>query len=290
MLHSMTGYGKTQISLADKKITIEIKSLNSKNIDINLKIPSIYREKELIIRNLIHNSLKRGKIECSIFYELNEGLNTTNINPQVFKNYYKQLQLLQEELKIENSDLISSILRLPDTLKSQKTELDEGEWVVIEHGIIDALAQLTEFREQEGAAMQEDLLLRSNNILKLMESLLPFEGNRIEKLKTRINKSMEEFFQSEKTDKNRFEQEMIFYIEKLDISEEKVRLLNHCNYFNETLTNEAEPGKKLAFISQEMGREINTIGSKANDSDMQHIVVNMKDELEKIKEQTLNIL
>jgi len=290
MLHSMTGYGKTQISLADKKITIEIKSLNSKNIDINLKTPSIYREKELIIRNLIHNALKRGKVECSIYYELNEGLNTANINPQVFKNYYKQLQLLQEELKIENSDILSSILRLPDTLKPQKTELGDDEWADIEKGIIDALAQLAEFREQEGKSMQEDLLLRSKNILELMESLIPFEANRIEKLKVRINKSMEEFFQSEKIDMNRLEQEMIFYIEKLDISEEKVRLLNHCNYFNETLMNEPEPGKKLAFISQEMGREINTIGSKANDSNMQHIVVNMKDELEKIKELSLNIL
>ncbi|MCF8379471.1 MAG: YicC family protein [Bacteroidales bacterium] len=290
MLHSMTGYGKTEVSLADKKITVEIKSLNSKNIDTNLKVPNIYREKELIIRNLIHNELKRGKIEFNIHYELNEGVNPTEINQKVFKNYYKQLIELKKELGIEKADLLSTIMRLPDTLLIEKSELNEEDWLKIEAGIIDALSQVNEFRKQEGLSMQEDLLLRSKNILELKDSLLPFETRRIEKLKERIFKSMEEFLPSEKIDKNRFEQEMIFYIEKLDISEEKVRLLNHCQYFNETIEKDPEPGKKLAFISQEIGREINTIGSKANDSDMQHIVVKMKDELEKIKELTLNIL
>ena len=290
MLHSMTGYGKTEISLPNKKVIIEIKSLNSKNIDTNLKIPVIYREKDLIIRKLIQNALKRGKIECSIYYELNDGLTPTNINQQVFKNYYNQLHELQEELKIENSDLTATIMRLPDTMKTQRLEIGEDEWDVLEQGLKDTLSQVSEFRKQEGKAMQKDLLSHSENILALKESLLPFEDSRIEKLRDRMNKSMTEFFQSEKTDKNRFEQEMIFYIEKLDISEEKIRLLNHCNYFNETVNNESEAGKKLAFIAQEMGREINTLGSKANDSNIQHIVVKMKDELEKIKEQTLNIL
>ncbi|MCK4920764.1 MAG: YicC family protein [Bacteroidales bacterium] len=290
MLHSMTGYGKTEISLPNKKVIIEIKSLNSKNIDTNLKIPVIFREKELIIRKLIQNALKRGKIECSIYYELNDGLTPTNINQQVFKNYYNQLHELQEELKIENSDLTATIMRLPDTMKTQRLEIGEDEWDVLEQGLKDTLSQVSEFRKQEGKAMQKDLLSHSENILALKESLLPFEDSRIEKLRDRMNKSMTEFFQSEKTDKNRFEQEMIFYIEKLDISEEKIRLLNHCNYFNETVNNESEAGKKLAFIAQEMGREINTLGSKANDSNIQHIVVKMKDELEKIKEQTLNIL
>ncbi len=286
----MTGYGKTEISLPNKKVIIEIKSLNSKNIDTNLKIPVIYREKDLIIRKLIQNALKRGKIECSIYYELNDGLTPTNINQQVFKNYYNQLHELQEELKIENSDLTATIMRLPDTMKTQRLEIGEDEWDVLEQGLKDTLSQVSEFRKQEGKAMQKDLLSHSENILALKESLLPFEDSRIEKLRDRMNKSMTEFFQSEKTDKNRFEQEMIFYIEKLDISEEKIRLLNHCNYFNETVNNESEAGKKLAFIAQEMGREINTLGSKANDSNIQHIVVKMKDELEKIKEQTLNIL
>lgn len=290
MLHSMTGYGKTEISLPNKKVIIEIKSLNSKNIDTNLKIPVIYREKELIIRKLIQNELKRGKIECTIYYELNEGLTPTSINQQVFRNYYNQLNELQEDLKIENSDLTATIMRLPDTVKTQRMEIEEDEWGAIEQGIKDTLSQVNEFRMQEGKAMQKDLLSHSDNILELKESLLPFEESRIEKLRERINQSMTEFFQSEKTDNNRFEQEMIFYIEKLDISEEKIRLLNHCKYFNETVNNEAEAGKKLAFIAQEMGREINTLGSKANDSNIQHIVVKMKDELEKIKEQTLNIL
>lgn len=290
MLHSMTGYGKTEISLPNKKVTIEIKSLNSKTIDTNLRIPTVYREKELIIRKLIQDSLKRGKVECTIYYELSEGNTSTIINSSVFKNYHKQLSELEGELNIQNSDLTSSILKLPDTIKANRMELDDEEWKALEKGIKTALDHLNQFRLQEGKAMQKDLLSHVNNILELKDSVAPFEKKRIEKLKERIKKSLDEFLQNEQTDKNRFEQEMIFYIEKLDISEEKIRLLNHCKYFIETVENESETGKKLAFIAQEMGREINTLGSKANDSDLQHIVVKMKDELEKIKEQVLNTL
>ena len=290
MLHSMTGYGKTEISLPDKKIIIEIKSLNSKTIDTYLRIPSVYREKELVIRKLIQDSLKRGKIECSIHYELIEGSTTTTINSAVFRNYYKQLNELQEELNIQNSDFTSAILKLPDTIKTNKMELNNKEWSELEKGIKKALAHLNQFRAQEGKAMEKDLLSHVDNILELKNSVTPFENNRIAKLKERIKKSLDEFLQNEQADKNRFEQEMIFYIEKLDVSEEKIRLLNHCNYFKETLEHENETGKKLSFIAQEMGREINTLGSKANDSDIQHIVVKMKDELEKIKEQVLNTL
>ena len=290
MLHSMTGYGKTEISLPNKKVIIEIKSLNSKTIDTNLRIPTVYREKELIIRRLIQDTLKRGKVECTIYYELSEGNTSANINSSVFKNYHKQLSELEEELNIQNSDLTSSILKLPDTIKTNKMELDDDEWKALEGGIKTALDHLNKFRLQEGKAMQEDLLSHVNNILELKDSVAPFENKRIDKLKVRIKKSLDEFLQNEQADKNRFEQEMIFYIEKLDISEEKIRLLNHCKYFIETVENESETGKKLAFIAQEMGREINTLGSKANDSDLQHIVVKMKDELEKIKEQVLNTL
>lgn len=290
MLLSMTGYGKTEISLPDKKITIEIKSLNSKSLDANLKIPSLYREKELEIRKILQDKIKRGKVECSFFYELNEGVSPSQINQPVFENYYKQLDKIQKKLGIKDSDLVSAILKLPDAVKVDRMVIDEQEWKKIIKGIENSIQQLNEFRLQEGQSMEEDLRKRLKNILTYLHSIKPYEKQRIEKLRERIAKSIEDLKISSEVDSNRFEQEMIFYLEKLDISEEKVRLENHCRYFEETINKEAEAGKKLAFISQEMGREINTLGSKANDSDIQHIVVKMKNELEKIKELILNIL
>lgn len=289
MLQSMTGFGKSEITLPDKKVIIEIKSLNGKNIDSNVKIPQFYREKEIEIRKILQAQLKRGKIDFSIFYELNEGVTASSINKETFKTYFKQVNELKEELNLGTEDILSSLLRLPDTIKTDKLEFDEKEWKNIEQGIYKALEDLKQFRRQEGRALTDELRERVKNITGLLDSIEPFENERIIRLRERISKNLEELKISE-TDNNRFEQEMIYYLEKLDISEEKTRLENHCRYFLETISNGDEAGKKLAFIGQEMGREINTLGSKASESNIQHIVVKMKDELEKIKEQTLNIL
>lgn len=290
MLESMTGYGKAELNLPDKKITIEIKSLNSKNIDTSVKVPVFYREKEMQIRKVIQEELRRGKIDFNIYYELNEGITPSSVNTDVFKSYYKQLSALTEEMGLDQGDLLATILRLPDSIKIEKIEPDEKEWLEIEKGINSALSELKKFRIQEGRAMSNDLESRVKKIQEYLKSVEPFEKERISRLRDRIIKALDELKLSETLDTNRFEQEMIYYLEKLDISEEKTRLENHCNYFLETLDNEGDTGKKLSFISQEMGREINTLGSKASESNIQHIVVKMKDELEKIKEQILNVL
>lgn len=290
MLQSMTGYGKAEVNLADKKVTIEIKSLNSKNIDTNVKIPVFYREKEMQIRKLLQEELKRGKIDFNIFYELNEGVTPSSINEGVVKAYYNQISALKEYINLDSADVLSAILRLPDSVRTDKLEADESEWKEVEEKILSALSELKKFRTQEGESMKNDLASRVKSILKLLKSIEPFEKERILKIRERITKSLEELSISETKDSNRFEQEMIYYLEKLDISEEKTRLENHCKYFTETLEDGNDTGKKLSFISQEMGREINTLGSKASDSNIQHIVVKMKDDLEKIKEQVLNIL
>jgi uncharacterized protein (TIGR00255 family) len=286
----MTGYGKAELNLPDKKITVEIKSLNSKNIDTNVKIPAFYREKEMQIRKMIQEELKRGKVDFTIFYELNEGVTVSSINEGVVKAYFKQLTTLKKELGLDSSDLLSAILRLPDSIKTDRLEADENEWKEIEKTISKAISELKKFRIQEGESMKMDLAERSTNILKYLKTIDPLENDRIQKLREKILRSLDELNLSETADSNRFEQEMIYYMEKLDISEEKTRLENHCKYFMETLNDGDDTGKKLSFISQEMGREINTLGSKASDTSIQHIVVKMKDELEKIKEQVLNIL
>ncbi len=290
MLQSMTGYGKAESELPDKKVIIEIKSLNSKNIDSNIKIPQFYREKEIAIRKILQEKLKRGKIDFTIYYELNEGITASSINMGVFRSYFEQIKELENELDLVSEDILSAILRLPDTIKTGKIELDEEEWNKVEKAIHQALNELIRFRDQEGEAMTVDLKERVNKILEYLRSLEVYEEGRIKRLRERITRNLQELNLSETTDNNRFEQEMIYYLEKLDISEEKIRLENHCKYFSETIDKGEEAGKKLAFISQEMGREINTLGSKAGESDIQHIVVKMKDELEKIKEQILNIL
>jgi uncharacterized protein (TIGR00255 family) len=290
MIKSMTGFGKAECELKDRKIIIEIKSLNSKNLDIYTKIPGIYREKELEIRNTISKVLLRGKVEIVLYYEIAEGNKATSINPDVVKNYYNQLKSIASDLNIETSEqLLQIATRLPDTLNTERDEIDKNDWTKIIETVVDALNQLDNFRTQEGEFLQKDIVQRINTIDKYKEEITPFEINRTEKIRTKLMESLSNLSDQE-IDKNRFEQELIYYLEKLDITEEKVRLTNHCNYFIEMINEPESNGKKLGFISQEIGREINTIGSKANDSDIQKFVILMKDELEKIKEQMLNIL
>ncbi len=291
MIQSMTGFGKTILEIKNKTITLEIRSLNSKQLDVSARLPVLYKEKELELRNIISQSLERGKIDISIFIDTIEKEKTPSINQAVVKNYYEQLMQISGELSIENIDqILPVIMRLPDTLKIEKQELDEKEWEQIKTGVMEAIHELISFRKQEGKALQKDIHHHVNQIRKLLDNIGPYEKERIGKIKTRINHNLSEFLATESIDQNRFEQEMIYYLEKFDITEEKVRLRNHCDYFLQTLKLKIPAGKKLGFIAQEMGREINTIGSKANDSDIQKLVVQMKDELEKIKEQLLNVL
>jgi uncharacterized protein (TIGR00255 family) len=291
MIKSMTGYGKAECELKDKKVTIEIKTLNSKNLDISTKIPGIYREKELEIRSEIAKTLERGKIEFVIYYESTNDSKATTINTAVVKNYYDQLKNVANELNINAQEqMLQTIMRLPDTLYIEHEEINDEEWNIIFNTIQNAIAQVNEFRLQEGLYLQKDMEQRIQSIEKLKEHLSAFENNRIDKVKQRLKDNIKALFEDHEIDRNRFEQEIIYYLEKLDITEEKVRLTNHCQYFMEMLNQGNAIGKKLGFIAQEIGREINTIGSKANDSDIQKDVVLMKDELEKIKEQVLNIL
>jgi len=291
MLKSMTGYGKAICELADKKITVEIKSLNSKQLDLNTRIPSYYREKDLIVRNEIARVLVRGKVDFAIYVELTDVDKNNLINKQLVKKYYLQIKEMADEMGVETSpEFFTSVLRFPEVLKTDREELDENEWNQIYAKITSSINELNGFREQEGIALQKDISLRIKNISSFLGQIDQFEKERVERIKTRLKTNLEEFFKSENIDANRFEQEVIYYLEKIDITEEKVRLANHCKYFNEIMKAEEYPGKKLGFISQEIGREINTIGSKADDSDIQKLVVGMKDDLEKIKEQLLNVL
>lgn len=286
----MTGFGKAECEINNKKVSIEIKSLNSKNIDIYTKIRGIYREKELYIRNLLSKQLERGKIEFSLYYEIINEEKTNIINQEVVKNYIKQLQSVNTDLELNsNEQLLQSAMRLPDVLTPSKEELDNEEWEVVNSQINTAIENIISFRKQEGESLQKDISLRINNIESKLKEVEQFESQRIETVKQRIKDNLEEL-KIKNIDNDRFEQELIYYLEKFDITEEKVRLKNHCKYFIEMLSEEGAIGKKLGFISQEIGREINTLGSKANNTDIQKIVVNMKDELEKIKEQVLNIL
>lgn len=292
MLISMTGFGKATLELENKKVSIEIKSLNSKQLDINTRIPNLYKEKDLILRNEIKNKLERGKVELSIFIESVGTDKETKINKPIVEAYYKQLSDLSAELgiPIEQEPILQTIVRLPDALKTEHQELDEEEWNNIFKGFKSAVQDLNSFRKQEGDALEEDIFARIGNIEKLLQEVPQFESERIETVKTRINDNLNDFVEKQNVDKNRFEQEIIYYLEKLDVTEEKVRLANHCKYFIETASNGHSIGKKLGFIAQEIGREINTLGSKANNSNIQKIVIQMKDELEKIKEQLLNVL
>ena len=282
----MTGYGKAVLELPEKKVTIEIRSLNSKTLDLNTRIPSFYREKELEIRNLISEKVQRGKIDFSMLVELNPAARNQSINAELIKSYMEEFKSITPN--VTDGELLPVIMRLPDVISYTQDDLNEEEWNQIRATIIEAINALNQFRLDEGKVLEKYLTLNLDNILELLTQVIPFEQERIETIKERFNKRLEEL--KVDVDQNRFEQEMIFYLEKLDITEEKVRLKNHCEYFLKELAGIASNGKKLGFISQEIGREINTLGSKSNHSEMQKIVVQMKDELEKIKEQSLNIL
>ncbi|MEZ5072902.1 MAG: YicC/YloC family endoribonuclease [Bacteroidales bacterium] len=291
MITSMTGYGKAECLLPDKKLTIEVRSLNSKQLDSNLRIPGLYKEKELDIRQMIATRLGRGKVECSFFYENTGETSCGSVNEPLVKAYYEQLYRIAGELGLETSlELLSTVMRMPDTIRVEKAVLGEEEWRNVRRTLEEALEQVDAFRHQEGAAMEKDLRERVEAILGHLNNVQAFEAERIRRIRERIGDNLESFVGKENIDANRLEQELIFYMEKLDISEEKVRLQNHCDYFLETIDEAESAGKKLGFISQEMGREINTLGSKANHADIQKLVVQMKDELERIKEQVLNVL
>lgn len=291
MIQSMTGYGKATISFGEKKIHVEIKSLNSKAIDLSVRIAPLYREKEMEIRNLISQSLERGKVDFSLWVEKEAAETATPINAALMNNYYEQIKAITEQTEIPMpTDLFATLLRMPDVLtKVDVQELSEEEWAVVRKGIEEAIAQLVDFRKQEGKALAKKFNEKIDNIEALMKAIEPFENERVTKIRERITDALEKTLNVD-YDKNRLEQELIYYIEKLDINEEKQRLANHLNYFRETMNNGHGQGKKLGFIAQEMGREINTTGSKSNHAEMQNIVVRMKDELEQIKEQVLNVM
>ena len=287
----MTGYGKAMLETPQRKITVEVRSLNSKQADINTKVPWLFKEKELEIRNMIIRKLQRGKIDIMISFDTMEEEQAPVINARVVRGYFNQMKELSLELGLSNdSDLLSIVMRLPETLKTERPALTEEEWNRVVTLIEDALSMTDIYRLEEGRAMEADLSKSLAAILRYLEELSDVEGDRLERMREKLQASLRDNFATENIDMNRFEQELIFYLEKMDINEEKVRLRKHCDYFTETMTGEGANGKMLNFISQEMGREINTIGSKANDAPMQKLVVMMKDELEKIKELTLNIL
>jgi len=291
MIKSMTGYGKAIAETPQKKITIEIKSLNSKQLDLNTKLPWLYKEKEPEIRNLVSQKLDRGKIDLTIYFDMLDEEVATVINKSAVKSYYRQFEDIASELKINLDDQIfTAIMKLPDTLKTDKQELPEEEWEIVKSKIIESISLLDQYRIEEGNSIMNDLKKCIGKIMSMLQSVETFENGRITKVRERLISLLEENVGRENVDKNRFEQELIFYLEKYDINEEKVRLRTHCDYFLETINTSSPNGKILNFITQEIGREINTIGSKANDASIQKLVVTMKDELEKIKEQTMNIL
>lgn len=291
MIRSMTGYGKAMLETPQRKITVEIKSLNSKQADINTRLPWICKEKELDIRNMVMRKLERGKIDLSVNFDTMDSEQVPVINKNNVKSYFSQLKEISGELGIsDDTGLLGIVMRLPETLRTEKAELSDEEWSRIAGLTEEALAMTDLYRLEEGKAMEKDLSKSVASIMGYLETLGTVEGDRISRMREKLDALLREAVGSENIDKNRFEQELIFYLEKLDINEEKVRLRKHCDYFIETLHGEGNHGKMLNFISQEMGREINTIGSKANDAGMQKMVVMMKDELEKIKELTLNIL
>ena len=287
----MTGYGKTICELENKKVICEVKSLNSKQLDLNMRFPGIYREKELSVRNIISKKLIRGKVDLSLFIENIGAISRNVINKTLAINYYKQIAEINSELGISsNSEVMQSVLRFPDVLETKREEINIEDWKEINNHIIMAIDNLIEFRQQEGQILENDITNRINIISELLGQIGEFENERISKVKNKIKDGLKELAGQQEINENRLEQELIYYIEKLDITEEKVRLANHCKYFIETAKENGAIGKKLGFVIQEIGREINTIGSKANNTDIQRIVIKMKDELEKIKEQLLNVL
>ena len=287
----MTGYGKTVVAYKGKKINVEIKSLNSKQLDLMTRIAPLYREKEMEVRQMIAERLQRGKVEFALWVEKDATLEAVPVNTALMQNYFQQLSAFAEQNHLtEGTDWMQTLIRMPDVLTKTETEvLDEDEWKVVREGVCEAIQHLVDFRTQEGAALEKKFAEKIDNIERLMLSIEPYEKSRVEKIRSRITDGLKQIPEAE-YDKNRLEQELIYYIEKLDISEEKQRLANHLKYFRETMADAPGQGKKLGFIAQEMGREINTTGSKSNQAEMQNIVVMMKDELEQIKEQVLNAL
>ncbi|RSK41671.1 YicC/YloC family endoribonuclease [Mangrovimonas spongiae] len=285
MIQSMTGYGKTVVQLPTKKISLEIKSLNSKNLDLNARMPSVYREKELEIRKRIAAVLNRGKVDFSLYMEITGEDTSSQINKTVVKEYIKQLK---EVVDGDETELLKMAVRLPDAVTTERDEIDDDEWKTISDAIDETLKKIEQYRIDEGKSLETDFINRVKNISQLLDDVIAIDPERIEGVRARLEKGIAEI--KEKVDENRFEQELVYYIEKYDITEEKVRLKNHLDYFLKVLNSKESNGKKLGFIGQEMGREINTIGSKSNYAPMQKLVVQMKDELEKIKEQLLNVL
>jgi uncharacterized protein (TIGR00255 family) len=286
----MTGFGKVTTELPSKKVTVEIKALNSKQLDLSTRIPSIYKDKEMLIRSMLLQQLERGKVEFNIYLEYIGKDTPTQINKIAFENYYNQIKTISEEMGIEPpADWFQTILRMPEVIRSEAQEANEEEWNIVNTAIESAVKQLVDFRKQEGAMLENLFGQKIANITRLLAEVETYEQERIEKIKGRIMDNLEKVAEKD-YDKNRFEQEMIYYIEKLDVNEEKNRLDNHLKYFIHTMQTGHGQGKKLGFIAQEMGREINTLGSKSNHAEMQKIVVQMKDELEQIKEQVLNVL
>ena len=290
MIQSMTGYGKTVVAYNGKKINIEVKSLNSKQLDLTTRIAPLYREKEMEVRQMISERVVRGKVEFSLWIEKDATTDAAPVNTALMQQYYEQLKAFADQNKMQDVDWVSTLVRMPDVLtKTEVEELTDDEWTAVRQGVVEALQHLVDFRTQEGAALEKKFAEKVDNIERLMKSIEPYEKSRVEKIRQRIVDSLKQIPEAE-YDKNRLEQELIYYIEKLDISEEKQRLANHLKYFRETMADQPGQGKKLGFIAQEMGREINTTGSKSNQAEMQNIVVMMKDELEQIKEQVLNAL
>jgi uncharacterized protein (TIGR00255 family) len=281
----MTGYGKSVLQLPTKKISIELKSLNSKSLDLNARMPSMYRAKELGIRKLLAEHLVRGKVDFSLFVEITGEDTSSQINKTVVKEYMKQLK---DVVDGDATELLKMAIRLPDAITTERDDIDEAEWLIISEEINEAISKIVESRKDEGATLKQDFIDRIATLRRLLDEVITMDPERIDGVRARLEKGIADI--KEKVDENRFEQELIYYIEKFDITEEKVRLDNHLDYFTTTLNSDESNGKKLGFISQEIGREINTIGSKSNYAAMQKLVVQMKDELEKIKEQLLNVL
>jgi len=289
MIQSMTGFGRATLVLPNKKITVEVKSLNSKQVDINTRIPSFYKEKELDVRSYLSATLRRGKVELAIFVE-NTGMDSQHkINKELVNTYMSSLQEIGAE-KVSAGELLNIAMRLPDAMKVEREEFDKEEWILVMNVVKQAVEALVDYRKTEGLSLEKDIKSQITAIDALHDEVPQYEQERINTIKERISTKLSDVLQSVDFDRDRLEQEMIYFIEKLDVSEEKVRLKNHCEYFIETMNSEESNGKKLGFITQELGREINTMGSKANHTEIQKLVVEMKDALEKIKEQTLNVL
>ncbi len=287
----MTGYGKTLIEQGNKRIHVQMKSLNSKQLDLSLKIPELYRDKELEIRTLLSSMFARGKVDVRIYIESISVESTKEVDLDRVKAYHEDLKKINAAINnTAEVDYLSLIMRMPDIMVSKVVELQETEWSEVKAGIIEGANELDKFRITEGKVLEKDITLRIDKLTKALVEIEKFEYKREEYIKDKIKQSLEELIEKDRIDENRLEQELIYYLQKIDITEEKVRLLSHLDYFIEVINSGASEGKKLSFITQEMGREINTIGSKANDANMQRVIVGMKDELEKIKEQLLNIL